>query len=61
MTVFWILSDGPGYSEEYKSVRNREFINVDFPKPDSPESTQRKKNDVGWIVMMRVSVKKERL
>ena len=36
-TVFLILFEGPGYSGEYKSVRKRELINVDFPSPDSPE------------------------
>lgn len=35
-TVFLILWDGPGYSEEYRSVRKRELMSVDFPKPDSP-------------------------
>lgn len=36
-TVFFILWEGPGYSGEYKSVRNNELINVDFPSPDSPK------------------------
>ena len=36
LTVFCILCEGPGCSAEYKSVRNREFINVDLPRPDSP-------------------------
>lgn len=35
-TVFLILCDGPGYSGEYRSVRKRELISVDFPSPDSP-------------------------
>lgn len=36
-TVFFILWEGPGYSGEYRSVRNNELINVDFPNPDSPK------------------------
>lgn len=36
-TVCLILCEGPGYSEEYKSVRKSELISVDFPSPDSPE------------------------
>lgn len=35
-TVFLILCEGPGYSGEYRSVRNNELISVDFPNPDSP-------------------------
>jgi len=27
---------GPGYSLEYRSDKNSEFISVDLPKPDSP-------------------------
>ena len=40
MTVFLILWEGPGYSGEYRSVRKRELISVDFPKPDSPGGTK---------------------
>lgn len=43
-TVFLILCEGPGYSAEYRSVRNRELINVDLPKPDSPEKKPKKTN-----------------
>ena len=40
MPVFLILWEGPGYSGEYRSVRKRELISVDFPKPDSPGKTK---------------------
>lgn len=47
-TVFLILCEGPGYSAEYRSVRNRELINVDLPNPDSPEKSKgRRQNQSG--------------
>lgn len=38
VTVFFGLSDGPGYSFEYISARKSEFMSVDLPKPDSPRN-----------------------
>ena len=36
--------EGPGYSElEYNSVRKRELMRVDFPRPDSPTESEKKK------------------
>ena len=35
-TVFLSRLEGPGYVEEYISVRNIEFIKVDLPNPVSP-------------------------
>ncbi len=46
-TVFLILCDGPGYSGEYRSVRNREFMSVDFPSPDSPERQRQSQSE--WV------------
>ena len=34
--------EGPGYSDEYRSVRKRELIKVDFPRPDSPVEEKHK-------------------
>ena len=35
--------EGPGYSElEYNSVRKRELMRVDFPRPDSPAELDEK-------------------
>ena len=46
-TVFLILCEGPGYSGEYKSVRKRELISVDFPSPDSPERQRQSQSE--WV------------
>jgi len=52
-TVFLIRWEGPGYSEEYRSVRKRELINVDFPKPDSPVEVEYKYKTVRKMQKMR--------
>ena len=40
--------EGPGYSElEYNSVRKRELMRVDFPRPDSPTESDKKEEIKG--------------
>lgn len=53
-TVFLILCEGPGYSGEYRSVRKRELISVDFPSPDSPERQRQSQSE--WVGEMHFTL-----